>query len=113
MAAKRDLRKQAAATKPQTAADLLIDSSSTTEEPETLPRRMISLLINEDTYRDLKDLAKFRSVRGEVNRRGQAMSAASLLNIAAQEYVDRNRQELEQWRTFRSRLLDEFDNNDK
>ena len=107
MAAKRDLRKQAAATKPKTAAEELIQQSE--DEPDKEQKRvLISMLVDADVYADFKELARFRTMQGETNRRGQAMSAASLVNIAMQEFLDRHAEELEQWKTFRSEMLDKF-----
>lgn len=60
-------------------------------------RKPISFYIEPSLYEQMQTLARFRAATGEKNRQGQAVGAGSLINEAIAEYLERNRDELEQW----------------
>lgn len=65
------------------------------EEDEPKKKKMTSLYIDPDNYELLRLLASSRTMQGERNHLGQAVSAAQLVNEAIAEYLERNRPEIE------------------
>ena len=67
--------------------------ASTNEDDKQNPKKLISAWVDADAWEDLKDLAA--SYAGK--------STAQLVNEAIVEYLERNRQDLEEWRQFQQR----------
>ena len=105
---KEELMNQAALTTLEalTPTNTFIPVAVTREQAEqfmdetTAPdkKKLRSFYCSESTFEALSDLARFRSMMGEKNSKGQAIGAGTLIDEAAAEYVERHRAELEKWR---------------
>lgn len=67
------------------------------QPPRHEVRKPISFYIQPSLYEQMQTLARFRAASGEKNKQGQAVGAGSLINEAIAEYLERNKEELEQW----------------
>lgn len=66
--------------------------SSTPEDERTDKKKLISAFVTPDTWDDLKELANL-----------EEKSAGQLVDTAIAEYIERNRDDLEEYRRFKER----------
>lgn len=80
------------------------NNNNNNDDDKTKGRQLISAWVDRNVWADIRDLAQFRAAGGQRNHLGQGMSAGRLVEKALVEYLERNRDELDQFRAFFAKM---------